>query len=51
MFLIECDGKRLLHTGDFRLHGQRGKSVIKALKNMLAIMQQKGFVMLVKISK
>lgn len=32
MFLIECDGKRLLHTGDFRTHGQRGKSVIKALK-------------------
>ncbi len=32
MFLVECDGKRLLHTGDFRLHGQRGKSVIKALK-------------------
>lgn len=32
MFLIECDGKKLLHTGDFRLHGQRGKSVIKALK-------------------
>lgn len=32
MFFIECDGKKLLHTGDFRLHGPRGKSVIKALK-------------------
>ena len=32
MFLIECDRKKLLHTGDFRLHGQRGKSVIPALK-------------------
>lgn len=32
MFLIECDGKKLLHTGDFRTHGQRGKSVIPALK-------------------
>lgn len=33
MFLIECDGKRLLHTGDFRTHGQRGKAVIPALKS------------------
>ena len=32
MFLIECDGKKLLHTGDFRTHGQRGKAVIPALK-------------------
>lgn len=32
MFLIECDGKRILHTGDFRIHGQRGKSVIPALE-------------------
>ena len=32
MFLIECDGKKLLHTGDFRTHGQRGKSVISALE-------------------
>lgn len=32
MLLIECDGKKLLHTGDFRLHGQRGKSVIPALE-------------------
>ncbi len=33
MFLIECDGKKLLHTGDFRTHGQRGKAVIPALKS------------------
>ena len=32
MFLVECDGKKILHTGDFRLHGPRGKTVIKALK-------------------
>lgn len=32
MFLIECDGKKLLHTGDFRIHGQRGRSVLKALE-------------------
>ena len=32
MFLIECDGKRLLHTGDFRIHGQRGRSVLKAIE-------------------
>ena len=32
MFLIECDGKKLLHTGDFRTHGQRGKDVIPAIE-------------------
>lgn len=32
MLLVECDGKRVLHTGDFRLHGTRGKAVILALK-------------------
>ena len=32
MFLVECDGKRLLHTGDFRTHGQRGKAVIPTLE-------------------
>jgi len=31
MFLIEADGKRVLHTGDFRMHGFRGKGVIPAL--------------------
>lgn len=32
MFLLEADGKRILYTGDFRLHGFRGKGVIPALK-------------------
>lgn len=32
MLVIECDGRKVLHTGDFRLHGQRGKAVIPALK-------------------
>lgn len=27
MFLIEGDGKRILHTGDFRMHGFRGKAL------------------------
>lgn len=32
MFLIEAEGKRILHTGDFRLHGFRGKATMKLLK-------------------
>ena len=32
MFLIETDGKKVLHTGDFRTHGQRGKAVLEAIK-------------------
>lgn len=32
MFLIEADGKRILHTGDFRTHGFRGKAVSKILR-------------------
>ena len=31
MFLIEADGKRLLYTGDFRLHGVRGNVMDKIL--------------------
>lgn len=31
MFLIEVEGKRILHTGDFRLHGFRGKATPKLL--------------------
>ena len=31
LFLIEADGKRLLYTGDFRLHGVRGKTMNKIL--------------------
>ena len=32
MFLIETEGKRILHTGDFRTHGFRGKAVLPMLK-------------------
>lgn len=32
MFLIEADGKRVLHTGDFRTHGFRGNKLIPMLK-------------------
>lgn len=31
MFLLEAEGKRILHTGDFRLHGFRGKAFSKLL--------------------
>ena len=31
LFLIEADGKRVLYTGDFRLHGVRGKVMDKIL--------------------
>lgn len=27
MFLIECEGKKILHTGDFRRHGYIGKGL------------------------
>lgn len=32
MFLMEAEGKRVLHTGDFRLHGFQGKGVLPALE-------------------
>lgn len=32
MFLIEGEGKKILHTGDFRTHGFRGKGVKKVLE-------------------
>lgn len=32
MFLIEAEGLRILHTGDFRLHGFRGNKTIPVLK-------------------
>jgi len=35
MFLIEADGKRILHTGDFRLHGFRGKAIPKILEKLV----------------
>ena len=31
MFLIESEGKKILHTGDFRNHGFRGKGLEKIL--------------------
>lgn len=34
MFLIEADGKKILHTGDFRLHGFRGKETTKLLDQL-----------------
>ena len=32
MFLVEGEGRRVLHTGDFRLHGFRGKATIPILE-------------------
>lgn len=32
MFLIEAEGKRVLHTGDFRLHGFRGSKTLSMLR-------------------
>jgi len=32
MFLIECEGKRILHTGDFRRHGYLGNKLFKMLR-------------------
>ncbi|MDR2917066.1 MAG: MBL fold metallo-hydrolase [Tannerella sp.] len=32
MFIVEADGKRILHTGDFRGHGFKSKGFMKALK-------------------
>ncbi len=31
-FLIEAEGKKILHTGDFRTHGFRGKGLLPTLK-------------------
>lgn len=33
MFLIEADGKRIWHTGDYREHGYLGKGLIPTLKH------------------
>ena len=35
MFLIEADGKRILHTGDFRMYGFRGKAIPKILDKLV----------------
>jgi len=32
MFLVECDGKRVLHTGDFRMHGHLGSKISNVLR-------------------
>lgn len=32
MFLIEADGKRIWHTGDYRSHGYKGKGLFPTLK-------------------
>ncbi len=34
MFLIEEDGKKILHTGDFRNHGKKGSLLTKVLKEI-----------------
>ena len=34
MFLIEADGKRILYTGDFRMHGFRGHALPKILRKI-----------------
>ena len=33
MFLIECEGKKILHSGDFRTHGWTGKGVCGLLRS------------------
>lgn len=34
MLLVECDGKRMLHTGDFRSNGLKGNEFDKTLKEL-----------------
>lgn len=35
MFLIEVDGKRVLHTGDFRGHGYLSKGLLSTIKRLI----------------
>lgn len=35
MFLIEAEGKRILHTGDFRDHGYLGKGLMQVLEKII----------------
>ena len=35
MFLIEADGKRLLHTGDFRGHGYLSKGLLPTIEKLI----------------
>ncbi|MDF9867115.1 ribonuclease J [Bacilli bacterium PM5-3] len=34
MILVECDGKKILHTGDFRNHGYKGKLLFPTLNKI-----------------
>lgn len=34
LFLIEADGQRIIYTGDFRMHGFRGKALPKILRKI-----------------
>lgn len=34
MYLIQCEGKKILHTGDFRLHGRKEEETILNLKKV-----------------
>lgn len=36
MLLVECDGKRVLHTGDLREHGYLGKGLEKTLRSYIS---------------
>ena len=47
MFLIQAGGTRLLHTGDFRLHGFRGRAyptLSGAMLKILTMSSQKGLI-------
>ena len=35
MFLVECDGKKILHTGDFRDHGYLGRGLYPMLERYI----------------
>lgn len=35
MFLIEADGKRILHTGDFRGHGYLSKGILPTIEKLI----------------
>ncbi len=37
MFLVECDGKRVLHTGDFRTHGRKQNSLLNAIRKIVKV--------------
>ena len=36
MFVVESDGRRILHTGDFRDHGYRGKGLLPTIATYIA---------------